>query len=374
MKEPETKDSGAGVIGKDDLRRVGYDPTGETPRSGSFLLEDDTAGVEETRTEPLTMISMDEARAMEPWVRDLEFSVVDREASEHSRIVAAQEDPPGLFIHVREGERIEIPAQSCFLLKRNRYDQILHNLIVIEKGASLDVISGCTSASYKNEGRHISVTEIIVREGGSLTYTMVHDWSPEIEVFPVTGVLVEEGGTFISNYIVLTRVKKVVSDPLVHLGSRATGRLASIVYARSGSFLDLGGRLILSGEGSAGEILSRVVTEKSRVISRGYIEGAAKATRGHMECNGILLDEESSVHAVPELNATFQETELSHEAAVGRIAGEQIHYLMARGLSEEEARALIIRGFLDIKIKGLPAELQAVIGEMIEQATSGEAI
>jgi len=116
------------------------------------------------------------------------------------------------------------------------------------------------------------------------------------------------------------------------------------------------------------------VATKSTVISRGLIEGKNAGTKGHMECNGIILDDEAVIHAIPELKATYPETELSHEAAVGKIAGEQINYLMSRGLAEDEARALIIRGFLDVKIEGLPGSLQKVIDTMIEQAMAKEAI
>jgi Fe-S cluster assembly scaffold protein SufB len=117
-----------------------------------------------------------------------------------------------------------------------------------------------------------------------------------------------------------------------------------------------------------------VVATASSVVSRGLSEGGSAETKGHMECNGIMLDAEAVIHAVPELKATHPDTELSHEAAVGKIAGEQLNYLMSRGLTEEQARALIIRGFLDVKIKGLPASLQKVIDTMIEQAMSKEAI
>jgi hypothetical protein len=93
-----------------------------------------------------------------------------------------------------------------------------------------------------------------------------------------------------------------------------------------------------------------------------------------MECNGIILDDKAVISAVPELKATYPDTELSHEAAVGKIAGEQLNYLMTRGLSEDEARSLIIRGFLDVKISGLPDSLKQVIDAMIEQAMAKEAI
>ncbi len=357
-----------------DLRKVGYDESGETPRSASFLLEDDTARVASSKERKLVMDSIRRARTDHPWVKKLEWSLVDPDTDEFTRIVAQHPDPAGNFIHVKEGAKIRFPAQSCFLLKAQRHEQVLHNVIVLEPGAELHLITGCTAASYENAGRHIAVTEIFVREGATLTYTMVHDWAPEVEVRPRTGVLVEAGGRYLSNYIALTRVKHIDTNPLAVVKAGGTARFNSIIYAKEGSFFDVGGRVRLQGLGARGEITSRVVATASTVISRGLIEGGNADTKGHMECNGIMLDEKAVIHAIPELKAIYPDTELSHEAAVGKIAGEQLNYLMARGLTEEEARALIIRGFLDVKIEGLPASLQQVIDRMIEQAMVKEAI
>ena len=357
-----------------DLKKVGYDETGDTPRSASFLLEDDTARVSTSKERELVMDSMRRARVDRPWVRELEWSLVDPDSDEFTRLVASHEDPAGNFIHVLKGAKIRFPAQSCFLLKADRNEQVLHNIIVLEPGSELHLITGCTAASYSNAGKHIAVTEIFVREGATLTYTMVHDWAPEVEVRPRTGIVVEQGGTYLSNYIALTRVKHIDTNPLAIVESGGTARFNSILYAKEGSHFDVGGRINLRGVGSRGEIISRVVATKSSVISRGLIEGKNADTKGHMECNGIMLDEEALIHAIPELKATYPDTELSHEAAVGKIAGEQLNYLMSRGLTEEEARALIIRGFLDVKIEGLPQSLQKVIDQMIEQAMAKEAI
>ena len=359
---------------KIDLRRVGYDDSGETPRSASFMLEDDTTRVAASNERKLVMASIRQARKEHPWVRELEWSLVDPDTDEFTRIVADHPDPAGNFIHVKEGAKIRFPAQSCFLLKADRNEQVLHNVIVLEPGAELHLITGCTAASYANAGRHIAVTEIFVREGATLTYTMVHDWAPEVEVRPRTGIAVEAGGTYLSNYIALTRVRHIDTNPLAVVQSGGTARFNSIIYAKGGSHFDVGGRIRLTGAGARGEITSRVVATASSVVSRGLIEGGSADTKGHMECNGIMLDAEAVIHAVPELKATHPDTELSHEAAVGKIAGEQLNYLMSRGLTEEQARALIIRGFLDVKIKGLPTSLQKVIDTMIEQAMAKEAI
>lgn len=357
-----------------DLRRVGYDETGKTPRSASFLLEDDKAQVAKSKQQELVMAPIRQARLDHPWVKKLEWGLVDPDADEFTNTVANHDDPAGSFIHVKEGAKIKFPAQSCFLLKESRSQQVLHNVIVLEPGSELHLITGCTAASYDSLGKHIAVTEIYVRKGATLSYTMIHDWAPEVEVRPRSAIVVEQGGTYLSNYIALTKVKHIDTNPLAVVEAGGTARLNSILYAKEGSFFDVGGRITLKGIGASGEILSRVVATKSSVISRGLIEGGNADTKGHMECNGIMLDDQAVISAVPELKATHPDTELSHEAAVGKIAGEQLNYLMTRGLSEDEARSLIIRGFLDVKISGLPDSLQQVIDSMIEQAMAKEAI
>ncbi|MGB4052188.1 MAG: SufD family Fe-S cluster assembly protein, partial [Methanoculleus sp.] len=117
-------------------------------------------------------------------------------------------------------------------------------------------------------------------------------------------------------------------------------------------------------------LITRAITTGGVAISRGHILGEKENTRGHIECKGLIL-KDGTIHAIPEIEGTLTGTELSHEAAVGKIARHEIEYLMARGLSEEEATATIIRGFLDVKISGLPAVLQRQIDAAIDEAESG---
>lgn len=128
---------------------------------------------------------------------------------------------------------------------------------------------------------------------------------------------------------------------------------------------------VLQGEGAGGEIVSRVVSEGGTVISRQMISGNVKGSIGHMECSGLLLNERGVIHSVPELRGEHPDINLSHEAAIGRISDEELSYLMTRGLSEEQARSLIIRGFLDIRIEGLPEKVQLLVDEIIDRSITG---
>jgi Fe-S cluster assembly scaffold protein SufB len=357
-----------------NLERVGFDIKGGIKRSGSFLIVDDKEEESLSHEDDLVVLPMSIAIHDFPWINDLLFSLINKDSDKWTRIVSNAKQLLGSFIYVKEGVKVKSPVQSCFFLHNEGFEQILHNIIVVEPNAQLNVITGCATGNLVIKGSHIAVTETYVKEGAKLTFTMIHDWGSETTVYPRTAIDIESKGTYISNYIALTKVKEIQSNPIAYLSNDASVKFNTIIYGRPGSFIDMGSRAVLRGKNSNAEIISRVVSKKSRIISRGYIEGKNEGTKGHMECNGLLIDDESSVYAVPELEASHLDTQLSHEASVGKIAGEQLNYLMARGLDEEDARALLIRGFLERGISGLPKNLHNRLNKMIKQAAIRESI
>ena len=150
------------------------------------------------------------------------------------------------------------------------------------------------------------------------------------------------------------------------VGRGAVARLNSILVAPKGSHLDIGGKAILEVPGTRAEIITRSLSTGGIIINRGLLAGMSEGVRAHLECNGLMLSNEGRIYAIPELDAHTGNAELSHEAAVGRIAPEEIEYLMARGLSEEEATAIIVRGFLNINIEGLPDSLAKKINDTLD--------
>ena len=212
----------------------------------------------------------------------------------------------------------------------------------------------------------MGVSEFYVKKGGKLTFTMIHNWSEEVAVRPRSAAIVEEDGLFLSNYVCLRPVESLQMYPTAYLeGENAVARFNSILLATPKSLLDVGARVHLRKSGCRAEIISRAVTRGGRVWARGHLIGEAPSIKAHMECQGLILDANGFVHAVPELEGCTEDVEMSHEASVGKIAGEAITYLMARGLSEEEAIAIIVRGFLDVRIKGLPPELQRELDRIV---------
>jgi Fe-S cluster assembly scaffold protein SufB len=135
--------------------------------------------------------------------------------------------------------------------------------------------------------------------------------------------------------------------------------------------MDVGSKAVLQGTGSRAEMIARVIAvDRAKIYSRGLLVGEKEDTKAHLECRGLLLSDDALIHAIPELTAKVKGTELSHEAAVGKIAEEQIQYLMARGFSELEAQSLIVRGFMDVGIMGLPQALETEIKRMVDKTTA----
>ncbi|MFW5731373.1 MAG: SufB/SufD family protein [Desulfonatronovibrionaceae bacterium] len=294
------------------------------------------------------------------------WQAVDRDNDEFTR-AAAEKIHGGYFIRTARGAVITEPVQSCLFIKGQDIGQNVHNIIVVEEDSELHLITGCTTAADVSTALHLGISEIYIKKGGKLTFTMVHNWGEEVMVRPRTVALVDEEGVFASNYILMKKVRSVQSYPSVFLNGRgAVARFNSILVAPQGSYLNSGNRIVLNAPETRGEIISRTITTGGTIIAPGIIEGNAVPAKGHLECKGLILTD-GVIHAIPELIGTVAGVELSHEAAVGKIAQEEIEYLMARGLDEDQATSTIVRGFMNVDIMGLPQELRQSIEKTIEE-------
>lgn len=347
------------------LLNVGVVPSEEN-RSGTFImLNNAVSHASVKQDDEVELMSLQDAIKKYDWVKDYFWKLVKPDADKYTAMTYLQ-DADGYFIRAPAGKKSKMPVQTCLLIGSKQVSQTVHNIIVVEEGAQLDVITGCSTRKGVEKGLHLGISEMYVKKGATLNFTMIHNWAEQIGVRPRTVVHVEEGGTYINNYITLKPVKSVQMYPTVHLkGKGAFTRLNSIGVAHPGSELDLGSRVIFDAPDTKAELISRTITTGGKVIARGEMIGNADGAKGHLECHGLVLSNEGTQRAIPILEANVEDIELSHEAAVGRIAREQIEYLMARGLTEEEAVGMIVRGFLDVGIQGIPDELKASIDETI---------
>ncbi|WP_281679615.1 SufB/SufD family protein [Synergistes jonesii] len=307
-------------------------------------------------------------------LRDYYWKIMDRERDAFTELAAKRKEG-GYFIRSEKGAKVNYPVQACMYLETNALAQDVHNVVIAEEGSELNIISGCASGPNVRSGLHVGVSEMYVKRGATLSFTMVHDWAEEMSVRPRTTVVVEEGGCYISNYICLKPAKDLQMYPTVYLnGENSVATFNTVLMTGPGSKMDTGSRVYLRGRGSRAEIVSRSVSTGGTVYARGHLIGEAAGVRAHLECNGLLLSDSGMIHAVPELEARHKDLEMSHEAAVGKINQEETEYLMARGLSEAKAQSLIVKGFLSLDILGLPDALRGDIEKIIEESTAAGAM
>lgn len=354
---------------KERLALTGIQTDSMEGRAGSFLLVNDHVLHAGSNAEGVEVMMIDKALEKYAWLADYCWNVVPKDKDQYTQYVA---DHPqrGYVIIARKGAKTTFPLQSCMFLAGDAI-QAVHNIVIAEEGAEVHLIAGCASSMKTKEGAHYGINEIYIGKNAKVTSTMIHTWGEEIEVFPRTASIVEEGGTFISNYVCMKPTKMVQMYPTAHLrGKGAVARFSSVIVAGPGSHIDAGSRAVLEAPETSAELITRAITNGGTIISRGAIVGEAPQTKGHIECRGLIL-KDGIMHAIPEIDGRVVDVELSHEAAVGKIARDEIEYLMARGLSEEEATATIIRGFLDVRIEGLPDALQKQIDDAIDSADHG---
>ena len=354
---PDTKKRmlGVGVV-VDDLSQ----------RSGTFVQIDHSVVHSASQQDGLEVMSSLEALEKYPWLKDYWWHAVPLDTDKFTTYIDSHQHQ-GCFIMASPGVKASRPLQACLYLAQPHLAQKVHNVIIAEEGSELHLITGCTTSLMKDPGSHFAVSEFYIKKRAKVTFTMIHNWAPKTVVRPRTGAIIEEGGVFISNYVCMRPLRSLQMYPTAQcVGENALVRYNSILVAPPGSMLDVGSRAILGAQGSRAEIISRAITTGGTIIARGHLVGQVPEVKGHLECRGLILSEQGKIQAIPQLDGQVAGVDLSHEAAVGKIAEEEIEYLMMRGLSRAEATAVIVRGFLNVDIEGLPPQLAAELQRAIE--------
>ncbi|MFW6110578.1 MAG: SufD family Fe-S cluster assembly protein [Thermoproteota archaeon] len=315
---------------------------------------------------------MDTKRALEkyPWLSDYRWNLMDEEQDEYTKKVS-EDFSGGYFMRIKPGVEVTFPLQSCLMITEPSLEQRVQNIIIAEEESKAHIITGCVQHRESAKASHLGVSEIYVKEGATLNFTMIHDWSRETMVRPRTATRIEDKGTFISNYICLRPVRDVQMYPTAFCEGRgSTVSFNTILYGHENSTLDVGSEAFLNGKNTKADMITRAIArENANIYARGRIRGENTECRGHLECRGLIVDEEALIHAIPELIARRRGAELTHEAAVGKISEKEIIYLMTRGLTRDQAASLIIRGFMDVGIMGLPKSISHEIDQIVDMVT-----
>ncbi|MGD8388291.1 MAG: SufD family Fe-S cluster assembly protein [Desulfobacteraceae bacterium] len=344
-------------------------------RSGTFLLRDLQTICAESRVKGLEFMPIKDALERYDGLHGKYYwSAVPADTDEVTSRCAAQTEPFGYFIRVKKGTRVRLPCQAGLFMASPNADQVVHNIVILEERAELELITGCATGCGKGSGSHVSVSEFYIGRHAFLTSMMVQKWGPGATVRPVSGTVVEENGALMSSYISLGSKGDIRFNPRTRLNGRsASAKLTTVILGVDGATIETGGEIHLNAPDTSAELVHRGVCTGGRMLQKGLLLGN-EPCRAHVDCAGLLLDpgHEGFILSVPGLQAFHPDARMSHEASVGRISPEQIEYLQSRGLEERQAVSMIVRGFLDQGIKGLGPKLDAGISEIWERAGHGE--
>ena len=362
---------------KKDLLKVGVD-TNEENRSGSFLQVDQSnIFTNNSISDSIEVMNMGVALEKYSWLEDYMWNVVKPDADKYTAKTALREKEEGVtsgyFVRSLPGTKEVMPVQACMFISDTDVMQTAHNIVIAEENSELHLITGCATGDDISSAMHVGVSEMYLKPGSKITFTMVHNWAEEVEVRPRTAIKLADNSTYINNYILTSPVSTIQSFPTAYCdGKNSRAIFQSIQGGKKDSIIDVGSRAILNAEGAKAEVISRAVAQdESQIFARGHLAGNVPNVKGHLECQGLVLSDDSFIYAVPELEASSTNLEMSHEAAVGKISEDEINYLTSRGIPEEEAESMIVRGFLNMDITGLPEELAQQTQNMIDMSLDG---
>ncbi len=353
---------------------VGVDPFKRDQLNTFFQVDHDLIfkTIQKKLEGDVELMKIHEALEKYEWVKELYWKIKSPYEDKYTAFVARNEKS-GYFLRILEDRKIHLPIQACFLMYSPNIVQSIHNIIVAEEGSEAYIITGCTNYSKTVKGLHLGVTEIYVKNEAKLNYTMIHKWGREFNIRPRTGILLEDHARLLYNYVLVGEVESLQSYPKATIiGENTKLSMNNILYLSGQSNVDLGGEVEVRNAGSNVELITNaVVSGRSKVVNRGTIISEAPRVKGHISCKALMMSDEAEVSAVPILTSRRMDSELTHEAAIGKIAEEQLFYLRSRGLKQEEAESLLIRGFLDISMMELPKHVEKTIEHVMELTMKG---
>ena len=280
----------------------------------------------------------------------------------------------GSFIYVPPGVHLEKPLQSYFRINNEKSGQFERTLIIVDKGADVHYVEGCTAPTYSKESLHAAVVEIIVLDGGKCRYSTVQNWSTNIVNLVTKRAVCYANASmeWIDGNIGSQVNMKYPACILA--GEGAKGTCISIAVAGAGQFQDAGARMIHLAPNTSSTIISKSIVKNGGVANyRGTIRHHQKATnsRSHVECDTLILDEKSKSDTIPNNEVKNNSSYIEHEATVSKISEEQLFYLMSRGISEHDATQMIIMGFIEPFSRELPMEYAVELNQLIKMDMEG---
>ena len=280
----------------------------------------------------------------------------------------------GSFVYVPKGVQVSIPLQSYFRLNAKGAGQFEHTLIIVDEGASLHFIEGCSAPKYNVANLHAGCVELYVKKNARLRYSTIENWSKNMYNLNTKRALVEEGGVIewvsgsFGSHVGCLYPMSVLK------GDNAKMEFTGVTFAGAGQNLDTGAKVVHIGKNTSSYMNTRSISKSGGIStfrSSVVVQKGTKRAKSSVSCQSLMLDSESRSDTVPAMDIRTKDAAVGHEAKIGSISNEAVFYLMSRGMSEEDARALIVSGFADNVSKELPLEYAVEMNNLIRLEMKG---
>ena len=280
----------------------------------------------------------------------------------------------GSFVYVPAGVHVEIPLQSYFRLNAPGAGQFEHTLIIVDKGAYLHFIEGCSAPKYNVANLHAGCVEIFVGEGARVRYSTIENWSKNMYNLNTKRAKVEKGGTIewvsgsFGSHVGCLYPMSILK------GDNSRMEFTGVTFAGAGQNLDTGAKVVHVGKNTSSYMNTRSISKSGGIStfrSSVVVERGAKGAKSAVSCQSLMLDSESRSDTIPAMDIRTKDAAIGHEAKIGAISNEAVFYLMSRGMSEEDARAMIVSGFADNVSKELPVEYAVEMNNLIRLEMKG---
>lgn len=280
----------------------------------------------------------------------------------------------GSFVYVPKGVQVEMPLQSYFRLNAKGAGQFEHTLIIVEEGASLHFIEGCSAPKYSSQALHAGAVELFIKKGAKLRYSTIENWSRNMYNLNTKRAVVDEDGSI--EWVSGSFGSKVsMLYPMSILrGERARAEFTGITFASSGQYLDTGAKVVHAAPYTTSVVNSKSISKNGgTALYRGLLKVTpnAHSSKASVNCESLMLDNISTSDTIPTIDIQTDDVDVGHEAKIGRISDDAIFYLMSRGISEEDAKGMIVRGFVEPISKELPLEYAVELNNLIKLELEG---
>jgi Fe-S cluster assembly protein SufB len=329
---------------------------------------------EDLTAQGVIFLDMDSALREHPEIVKEHFATVIPAADNKFAALNSAVWSGGSFIWVPPGVRVEIPLQAYFRINAENMGQFERTLIIAEPGSFVHYIEGCTAPTYSTDSLHSAVVELIAKPGSHIRYTTIQNWSKNVYNL-VTKRAVAHADSKVEWVDGNLGSKLTMKYPAIYLvGPRAHGEVLSIAFSGSDQHQDAGAKMVHAAPDTTSIIVSKSISKNGgRTSYRGLVKvyPEAKNSKSSVKCDALLLDDQSRSDTYPTMEVDEKEVTIEHEATVSKVGEEQLFYLMSRGLTQDEATAMIINGFFEPFTKELPLEYAVELNRLIQMEMSG---